>query len=348
MNRDNFNDSRGNDNSMKRSFGDDNGTIKRKRPSRRFDNIRQDGDSQQQQQTDPTGLTAIGFGIFNFLKKSHIQIRGVAVTKEVVEHFNAFLEANPNIKKVAIIGFGTGCSTEMFLKARDDITVYSFDTMRNPSTGVSVRYLSDTYKHRHVLLAGEIEDSINLLSALMENTRMDLVYLDAYANNNSAVKDLYSARGLCHSETFIFMENLKPYSQTGKEPFRAWDSLVTDGILREISTPLVFDNIKRCMGIGYFVADEDAIRLEEGQMSKVKEFWETEPSAVLWKYGNELQAVHTAEEADQLWLEMTEKNIPKDIAAYNLYLNVLQNDPKTLKSKIEQIEKEKNMKFPNQ
>ena len=64
---------------------------------------------------------------------------------------------------------------------------------------------------------------------------------------------------LAHSKSVVFMENIKPYGNTGVEAFNAWDSLVQSGGLRELSEPNTWEELNRCLCEGMFVAENDRI-----------------------------------------------------------------------------------------
>ena len=72
-------------------------------------------------------------------------------------------------------------------------------------------------------------------------------------------EDLESSIYLAHSRTIIFMENVRPYSNTGKEVFEAWDMFVQEGKLREIAEPRTWEELNRCVCEGMFVAHEQII-----------------------------------------------------------------------------------------
>ena len=68
--------------------------------------------------------------------------------------------------------------------------------------------------------------------------------------------DLFYSRYLAHAKTVVFMENVKPYSGTGAEVFRAWDTFVQNGDLRETEDPCTWEELNRCLCQGVFVAGD--------------------------------------------------------------------------------------------
>ena len=58
-------------------------------------------------------------------------------------------------------------------------------------------------------------------------------------------------------------------------------------------------------------------------MSRVRRFWERDPSAVLWKYGNDLRTADP-EKAMEIWETMTQNGIQQDRTAFNMYVAALQ------------------------
>ncbi|CBK24919.2 uncharacterized protein [Blastocystis hominis] len=74
-------------------------------------------------------------------------------------------------------------------------------------------------------------------------------------------------------------------------------------------------------------------------MSRVQRFWETDPDAVMWKYGTELEKAKP-DQAMMIWEEMTRNGVKQDKTAVNIYLKVLSkaNDRKYLQE-IERVKR---------
>lgn len=74
-------------------------------------------------------------------------------------------------------------------------------------------------------------------------------------------------------------------------------------------------------------------------MSRVQRFWETDPDAVMWKYGKDLENAKP-DQAMMIWEEMTRKGVKQDKTAVNIYLKVLSqsNDRKYLQE-IERVKR---------
>ena len=77
-------------------------------------------------------------------------------------------------------------------------------------------------------------------------------------------------------------------------------------------------------------------------MSRVRRFWESDPSAVLGKYGNELQTADP-EKAMEIWDTMTQNGIQQDRTAFNMYVAALQKG--TDRKYQQEIERVKKLKF---
>lgn len=79
-----------------------------------------------------------------------------------------------------------------------------------------------------------------------------------------------------------------------------------------------------------------------GEISRVRRFWETDPNALLWKYGNELKKA-SPDRAMELWEEMIQKGLPLDTTAKNFYVEALKKGgDRKYQQEIERIQ---NIKF---
>ena len=77
-------------------------------------------------------------------------------------------------------------------------------------------------------------------------------------------------------------------------------------------------------------------------MSRVRRFWERDPSAVLWKYGNDLRTADP-EKAMEIWETMTQNWIQQDRTAFNMYVAALQKG--TDRKYQQEIERVKRLNF---
>lgn len=77
-------------------------------------------------------------------------------------------------------------------------------------------------------------------------------------------------------------------------------------------------------------------------MSRVRRFWERDPSAVLWKYGNDLRTADP-EKAMEIWETMTQNGIQQDRTAFNMYVAALQKG--TDRKYQQEIERVKRLNF---
>ena len=77
-------------------------------------------------------------------------------------------------------------------------------------------------------------------------------------------------------------------------------------------------------------------------MTRVRRFWERDPSAVLWKYGNDLRTADP-EKAMEIWETMTQNGIQQDRTAFNMYVAALQKG--TDRKYQQEIERVKRLNF---
>lgn len=74
----------------------------------------------------------------------------------------------------------------------------------------------------------------------------------------------------------------------------------------------------------------------------MRRFWERDPSAVLWKYGNDLRTADP-EKAMEIWETMTQNGIQQDRTAFNMYVAALQKG--TDRKYQQEIERVKRLNF---
>lgn len=229
------------------------------------------------------------------MQKRNQKAKGPQITPMMVEFFQSYLNENTHIKKIAVLGFNTGIDPlfrfsfhfqdiqvkpsswlEMTLKSwllilfAIPMSAHRLSSSRKPTPNdlcwleepwVNQSCFWEVSSVRSVLIWCTL---IVVLILVQQVRRYEWIALISFFPSQSICfsfleEDLESSIYLAHSRTVIFMENVRPYSNTGADVFNAWDSLVTQGKLRETSGPRTWEELNRCVCEGMFVASEQIV-----------------------------------------------------------------------------------------
>ena len=147
------------------------------------------------------------------------------------EYFLDLIAENPQIKVIGEIGFNGGHSSELFLMAREDTFVYSFDIMKHPYVLYGKRYIDTNYPNRHLLIEG------NSLIALPDyhdknpDLVFDLIFIDGGHSHEVALLDIRNMKNFAHEDTLLIIDDLR-FPQV----IKAWEKCIDEGIISHIKT----------------------------------------------------------------------------------------------------------------
>lgn len=128
------------------------------------------------------------------------------------------LNKNPRIVRIAEIGFRSGRSADLFLSAREQISVVSFDVASSPYLEEGKEYVDARYPGRHVLIQGDSLQSIRSYAKEHPEETFDLIFINAGEDYSAAWHGLYNMKMLSHSGTVLVMNDAAQLSAS----HRAW------------------------------------------------------------------------------------------------------------------------------
>ena len=170
-------------------------------------------------------LTSLG--VTKEQNSGHINISPTYDQK--AKYFTELLQKDPNIKNVTEIGFCLGHSSDVFLSARSDIKVISFDMMYRWFNDAGKQYIDMKYPGRHQLIRGDSLENVPVFAERNPGMVFDLILIDGGHEYHVALNDIINMQRLAGPNTILIMDD------TDFEPVdRAWKECVANGLVEEI------------------------------------------------------------------------------------------------------------------
>jgi predicted O-methyltransferase YrrM len=144
-----------------------------------------------------------------------------------------FLQARPEIKKIAEIGFNGGHSACTFLQARSDITVVSFDLGEHTYLQKARRFINKRFPNRHELIIGDSKATVPEFRVANPDEKFDLVFIDGGHSFEDAAADIKNFRELVAQNGVVIFDDFSPTMATGTEAREAWDAAVSGGVIEQ-------------------------------------------------------------------------------------------------------------------
>ena len=170
--------------------------------------------------------------------KTFLQERGVGVgeghicTKQssMPQFFIDLLRDNPQIERIAEIGFNAGHSSVLFLSERSDVEVTSFDIMRHGYVKVGKEFVDTNYPGRHRLIGGDSLKSVPEFHCNHPGETFDLIFIDGGHRYDIALNDIINMKALAHKNTLVVIDDL---TKPGRMVHKAWRECIARGLITE-------------------------------------------------------------------------------------------------------------------
>ena len=181
-------------------------------------------------------LTLNAFGapsLDDFLEERGVtRIEGHIYSRKgrLAKFFVDLLEKNPQVRHIGEIGFNAGHSSQLFLNARKNIKVTSFDIMLHPYVYDAKEYIDLYYPGRHVLIPGNSKVSVPQFYSENPDVKFDLVFVDGCHKYGAALSDILTMRPFAHKNTLLVLDDV---NQVGKNADKARQECVERGIITE-------------------------------------------------------------------------------------------------------------------
>ena len=181
----------------------------------------------------------------SFQIEGHVCLGGTTQPK----YFEDLLLKNPQILLVGEVGFNAGHSSEIFLKARSDISVISFDIMTHPYVIYGKQYIDLKYPDRHLLIPGNSLVSLPNFYQKHKDLKFDLIFIDGGHSYDAVLNDIINCRIFAHSKTILVIDDMS-FTQIAK----VWKKCVSDGIITHGN--LLQSKHKKWIECKYFIENE--------------------------------------------------------------------------------------------
>lgn len=155
-------------------------------------------------------------------KENHVNIGNTKQPK----YFLDLLQLHPEVAIIGELGFNAGHSSELFLKAREDTVVYSFNIMTHSYGKIGKEYIDCKYPERHQLVAGNSLYSIPDYSQSNLDMKFDLIFLDGGSTYPIVLNDIRNMRKFAHANTIVVINNLEVDTVN-----KAWSKCVLDQVI---------------------------------------------------------------------------------------------------------------------
>lgn len=148
--------------------------------------------------------------------------------------FQELLAANRNILNIAEIGFNGGHSSYIFLNARNNVRVVSFDIAAHSYVDCSKAFIDQEFPRRHNLVVGDSKITIQEY-AHANDENFDLVFIDGGHDHKTVEADLSNCKTIAHKDTIVIMDDYMPGVHYGEGPVKAWDEAIMEGFVMQDS-----------------------------------------------------------------------------------------------------------------
>ena len=154
--------------------------------------------------------------------------------------FTRLIDEHREIRLIGETGFNTGGSSRVFLSARPDTSVVSFDLGEHSSSVRRAKADIDrAFPNRHELWLGDSTETVPAYAHAHPHKRFDLIFVDGGHDYEVAKADLLNFRAMSHANTIVVIDDLTPWWVWGRGPTEVWQEAVREGW---ITAPALFKN----------------------------------------------------------------------------------------------------------
>jgi predicted O-methyltransferase YrrM len=141
------------------------------------------------------------------------------------------VSSRPSVTKIVEIGFNAGHSSQVFLAARRDVEVLSFDLGEHPYVDIAKALIDRQFPGRHRLVKGDSRETVPAFADATRGETFDLIYIDGCHDFEVARADLDHCRCLSRPDSILVVDDLEPDHEWGAGPARAWRDALASGLI---------------------------------------------------------------------------------------------------------------------
>jgi predicted O-methyltransferase YrrM len=165
--------------------------------------------------------------------------------KAQAEFLAQVVSGHPSVTRIVEIGFNAGHSSSVFLSARPNVQVLSFDLGEHGYVDLAKELIDRQYPGRHRLVKGDSRTSVPAYADAHPGETFDLIYIDGGHDYEVARADLEHCRRFSRPGSILVVDDLEPDHPWGSGPARAWRHAAASGL---IDAEQVFEDGKLLAG----------------------------------------------------------------------------------------------------
>jgi predicted O-methyltransferase YrrM len=177
-----------------------------------------------------------GSGMFAELHRSlgwrMITMEGY-LRQQQADYFSTFLATIHSVRTILEVGFNAGHSSYIFLNARPDVRVVSFDLGEHRYVPAAKTFIDRKFPGRHELVLGDSKATVPRYQEAYPDSRFDLAFIDGGHDYEVASSDLNNCRNLARGG-FVIMDDLLGWTTWGAGPVRAWAEACGTGLVNAL------------------------------------------------------------------------------------------------------------------
>lgn len=180
-------------------------------------------------------------------RRSYEMIEG-SISEEETRWMFEFLRDRPNIQRVLEIGFNGGRSAAIFLSARPDLTMVSFDIGQWPYVPAAKKLIDRLFPGRHELVMGDSRETVPAYYPEALGT-FDLVFVDGGHHGDVPHKDILNSLPFMKPDGVMIVDDYDQHHPGCADIVQAYAQAIDAGVIRTIGGPYR-------MGNGWIMAEK--------------------------------------------------------------------------------------------
>ena len=141
----------------------------------------------------------------------------------------------PSVQTICETGFNTGESSFLWLSAKQNIHVYSFDLGRHSYARPLAEYLQGMFPGRLTLVWGDSTMSVPVFAQHNPQITCDLMFVDGGHSYTTALADFNNLAKMSHTGSIVVLDNYPDYAlDFMKDLGSVWETQRREGRLVEI------------------------------------------------------------------------------------------------------------------
>ena len=141
---------------------------------------------------------------------------------------------DPAVRTVLEIGFNAGHSSFVFLEARPDVQVISFDLGEHGYVSAAREFIDKRFPGRHQLVLGDSTVTVPQYRLANPDAAFDLAFVDGGHDYDVAIADLRNCQPLVVKDGLVVMDDLLAWRSWGIGPVRAWTEVCEEGLVTPV------------------------------------------------------------------------------------------------------------------